>query len=798
MNSKLYRRALLVLFALTAWQNPAEALQRTVCQSGCDNQRIQDAINSLSGTSGNTVLVRSTYSSSASGETWPIQTLVIPGSIKITGEVNGSGVPISTISYTGSGTDMLIVVSPGSEVSNLRFVPGNSNQVGRVIAAGANPGHLNGLTIRNVIIDFTSTWSARNAIDLLADHVTIESNIISGVAANYVYVDGDYFTISNNTLNGFAGSVPRAQLAIGFGADVKTSSQAVCSGKPTGYTITGNVIKGFLNGIQWCTGLNNNQVTNNRLEDIVGTAILTSGSQGTTIANNVITWSATPGELGIGLSANVYQGCNSNVVANNQITGRPARDVKRGIAVQACTNTQITGNVLSTFGDVDGTIFFVMSLSGVTTRSVIQGNTVQDGYASGIVYIGTDTGATAADSTIVRENVVLSHRRNGLIVQNMRGAGNIIAGNIVRTNNLGLFANTHGLNLINLANTKLDHNQALDTRGSGAGFFVANSQQVSSNCNTGTANGGGLLAQINVSPALDNPVVNCRVGLSAGLDFDGDGNADVAVYRHSTGEWFIRRSSNNQLMYVAWGCPTCDDIPASANYTSASSADVAVYRYSTGVWYIRRSSDGSLMQLAWGAPVLGDVPVPANYSETGRADIAVYRASTGEWYIRRASDGSLMYVPWGCPACGDMAVPADYDGDGLTDVAVYRRSTGEWFIRRSSNGSLLYLNWGAPTLDDLPVPSNYTQSGRADVAIYRATTGEWFIRRSTDGGLTYIPWGAPSLGDIPVPAPYTAPLTNVSVYRASRGEWFIRLPDGGLTHIAWGAPSLLDAPLTSR
>jgi hypothetical protein len=102
VNSNLYRRALLVLFALTAWQNPAEALQRTVCQSGCNYQRIQDAINSLSGTSGNTVLVRSTYSSSASGETWPIQTLVIPGSIRITGEVNGSGVPISTVSYTGS------------------------------------------------------------------------------------------------------------------------------------------------------------------------------------------------------------------------------------------------------------------------------------------------------------------------------------------------------------------------------------------------------------------------------------------------------------------------------------------------------------------------------------------------------------------------------------------------------------------------------------------------------------------------------------------------------------------------
>jgi hypothetical protein len=799
VNQIRYRHAVLVLFALAAWQTRAEAVTRTVCPSGCDSARIQDAINSLAGTSGNTVLVRSTYNAAASGETWPIQTLAIPGSITITGEVNGTGAPISTISFTGSPNDMLIVVSPGSVVSNLRFVPGNGNQVNRVIAAGANPGHLSHLTIRNVVIDFSSTWSSQNGIDLLADDVLIESSVVMGVTANSIVIDGDRVTIRNNTLRGFNGSVPRTQLAIGFGADEKTSSHAICSGTPTGYDISGNVIQGYLDGIHWCTGLNNNRVTNNRLEDISGKAIETSGSQGTTIANNIIRWASVSGTHGIGLSTNAFQRCDGNLVLNNQITGRPAHDVRRGISVENCTNAQLTGNVLSTFGDVDASIFFVMaSLSGVTTRSVIQGNTVQDGYASGIAYLGTDTGATSADSTVVRENVVLNHRRNGIIVQHVRGASSIVAGNIVRANNLGLFANTYGVNVQHLANTQLDRNEALDTKGSGAGFFLANSQQLSGTCNTGAANGGGLLAQTNVSPFFNNPVINCRVGLFTQRDFDGDGKADVGVYRHSSGEWFIRRSIDGQLMHVAWGCPTCDDIPAPANYTAAATTDVAVYRFGTGVWYIRRSSDGSQLQVAWGSPPLGDVPVPANYSGTGRADIAVYRTSTGEWYIRNASNGSLMYVAWGCPACGDMPVPGDYDLDGRTDVAVYRRSTGEWFIRKSSDGSLMYLAWGAPTLNDLPVPSDYTQAGRADVAVYRASTGEWFIRRSTDGGLTYIPWGAPSLGDIPVPARYSVPLSDVTVYRAPRGEWFIRNPDGTTTYIPFGSPASLDAPLTSR
>jgi hypothetical protein len=41
--------------------------------------------------------------------------------------------------------------------------------------------------------------------------------------------------------------------------------------------------------------------------------------------------------------------------------------------------------------------------------------------------------------------------------------------------------------------------------------------------------------------------------------------------------------------------------------------DVAVYRTTTGEWFIRRSSDGQPAVVSWGAPTLGDVPVPARY-----------------------------------------------------------------------------------------------------------------------------------------------------------------------------------------
>jgi mannan endo-1,4-beta-mannosidase len=290
-------------------------------------------------------------------------------------------------------------------------------------------------------------------------------------------------------------------------------------------------------------------------------------------------------------------------------------------------------------------------------------------------------------------------------------------------------------------------------------------------------------------------------GFTAGLvsvakDYDGDGRADVGVYRMASGEWYIRRSSDAGLALVAWGGPTLGDVPVPADYDGDGRADIAVYRTTTGQWFIRRSSDTGLALVAWGAPTLGDVPVPAPYSAPGRADIAVYRPQTGEWFVRRASDGALVHVAWGASTHGDTPVPADFDGDGRVDIAVYRTSTGEWFLRRSGDAGLSLLAWGGPAHRDIPVPADYDGDGRADAAVYRDTTGEWLIWRSSDGGLSTFAWGAPVHGDSPVPGAFEAPgRANAAVYRTSTGEWLIRRSDGALILLGWGAPTLRDLPL---
>ena len=44
-------------------------------------------------------------------------------------------------------------------------------------------------------------------------------------------------------------------------------------------------------------------------------------------------------------------------------------------------------------------------------------------------------------------------------------------------------------------------------------------------------------------------------------DYDGDGKADIGVFRETTGAWFILRSSNGTLLQVMWGNPSLADTP---------------------------------------------------------------------------------------------------------------------------------------------------------------------------------------------------------------------------------------------
>jgi hypothetical protein len=229
-------------------------------------------------------------------------------------------------------------------------------------------------------------------------------------------------------------------------------------------------------------------------------------------------------------------------------------------------------------------------------------------------------------------------------------------------------------------------------------------------------------------------------------DFDGDGKTDLTVFRPSLspGVWFVDRSTTNfnpsQAVAYAWGNRA--DILVPGDYDGDGIADVAVFRpYDTtcglpgGVWFIRNSSTGSTSCVQWGNGL--DIPVPGDYDGDGKTDIAVFRPSNGTWLVHPSGGGSDFGYQWGNGS--DVPVPGDYDGDGKTDIAVFRPSNGTWYIVYSSTGGGVGSQWGNG--NDVPVPGDYDGDGKTDIAVFRPANGTWYIVYSSTGAGVGYQWG---------------------------------------------------------
>jgi len=91
-------------------------------------------------------------------------------------------------------------------------------------------------------------------------------------------------------------------------------------------------------------------------------------------------------------------------------------------------------------------------------------------------------------------------------------------------------------------------------------------------------------------------------------DYSGDGKADSAFFRPSTGEWFILRSEDASFYSVPFG--TTGDVPAPGDYDGDGRFDTAVFRPAAANWYVNRSTAGLLIQ-QFG--LSSDNPVPSAF-----------------------------------------------------------------------------------------------------------------------------------------------------------------------------------------
>ncbi|HEX8248464.1 MAG TPA: FG-GAP-like repeat-containing protein [Pyrinomonadaceae bacterium] len=230
----------------------------------------------------------------------------------------------------------------------------------------------------------------------------------------------------------------------------------------------------------------------------------------------------------------------------------------------------------------------------------------------------------------------------------------------------------------------------------------------------------------------------------APADYDGDGRTDLTVFRD--GSWFILQSANNHLRAVPFGLSS--DLPRPADFDGDGKADIAVFRPSNGTWFWLSSGNNNQFNAAqFGQP--GDVPMIVDFDGDGKTDIAVFRPSDGVWYWIRSSDNQFQAAQFG--SSGDIPLNGDFNGDGKSDLAVYRPSSGFWYIARPTGTpaqNFDAVQFGSST--DTPVPADYDGDGKTDIAVYRQ--GNWLMQRSSNNQFSAIQFGLST--DKPIPAVY--------------------------------------------
>lgn len=266
-------------------------------------------------------------------------------------------------------------------------------------------------------------------------------------------------------------------------------------------------------------------------------------------------------------------------------------------------------------------------------------------------------------------------------------------------------------------------------------------------------------------------------------DYLGTGYAQLAVFRPSSGQWFIRKEDGSGTLAVSFAAPFTpdpeNDIPVPGDYLQTGRTQIAIYRQSTRQWFLREGIGSSGTDATTFGPITvgpapppgakPDVPVPANYLPLW-TQMAVFRPDTQEWFIRKAfpwadtssSSAQELKVSFGGP--GDVPLPLRWV-DGQQYVAVLRptKSPMEWYIRKgrpdSPGETIGPIAFGQP--GDIAVPGNYTSRTSGQLAVYHPSMGEWTILRdnaSPDAAsrtmASLLNFRLGGSDDIPVPARY--------------------------------------------
>jgi uncharacterized delta-60 repeat protein len=268
------------------------------------------------------------------------------------------------------------------------------------------------------------------------------------------------------------------------------------------------------------------------------------------------------------------------------------------------------------------------------------------------------------------------------------------------------------------------------------------------------------------------------------FDYDGDGKADISVFRASENKWYILRSSDLGITQTVFA--VAGDVPVPADYDGDGKTDLAIWRPASGAWWYQSSINNQQINVNFGQS--GDIPRPSDIDGDGKTDFVLFRPTNGNWY-RLTATGQSSIINFGIDE--DKPLIGDFDGDGKSDPAVFRPSTGDWWYASSISGQFITVHWGQS--GDIPVPGDYDGDAKADFVVFRPTDGGWYILYST-ASYTIATFG--TLADVPVAADYDGDgKADIAVFRPSTGTWYLLQTTAGFGALQWGVST--DIPTES-
>ncbi len=519
--------------------------------------------------------------------------------------------------------------------------------------------------------------------------------------------------------------------------------------------------------------------------------------RGTTVSGNTLqtVGSATGGGINI-VTSSAMGSPPSFVRIENSTFNNNSAQLGGGVYLSGggtlrMANSTVSGNMTST---TDATVSngggVYMNLgTGIITNSTIAGNTAGGTGAGGGIYTTGSGSATLVNSIVADNTAGTSGSQEIRGTTTSGGTFNTKGVNIIEGTTSGTITVINGSNITGvdpqlapLANNGGKVQTRAISTASNAYNAGMNSEALDTQDTPLTTDGRGIGFARIVGGTVDIGAFEFTTSAQrskTNFDFDGDGRADVGVFRPSDGNWY-RQNSGAENSFASTNFGLTNDRLAPADYDGDGKIDFAVFR--DGTWYIRQTANEQIRYVQWGAS--GDLPRPADFDGDGRADIAVFRPSEGVWYFIRSSDQQTVGVQWG--TSGDLPMIGDYDGDGKDDFTVFRPSNGFWYSLQSSNGQAKVDAFGLP--GDIPLMGDFNGDGKSDLAVFRPSDSYWYVARPT--GVPAQNFDATPFGfstDIPAPADYDGDgKTDIAVFRPAQGIWYILGSANGLSYAYFG------------